>query len=344
MRSYSIFCFSANFLSSIGTDVPHEKLSKQLTIKEAGYVYIYLSNDNAALGGNQVEVYFDDFKVEHTKSPVIQSQEYYSFGLTFNSYQRESSVDQGYKYNGKEEQDMAYSPYSYVVNNPINNVDYNGDFILPKEFLNRFQRIAQYLAKDIQGILGNKRIVDALKKHGGFTDRQLKQAFTWGQGPVLHPNEFGGEKLSILGETNALMNGYGEHIPGTAIIGINIDLFEGLEAANGRDRDYWLFLAAVTILHEFVHYGYLENKVMTKTEEEGEDFEKDAYGKIIKMDRKDDHGNVIKKGNFKEVLDQWLLLQNNDGGSSNSNSSNSKRKGKKEGDADKKRAKESGGW
>jgi len=72
-----------------GTDVPHEKLSKQLTIKEAGYVYIYLSNDNAALGGNQVEVYFDDMKVEHIKSPVIQSEEYYPFGLAFNSYQKE---------------------------------------------------------------------------------------------------------------------------------------------------------------------------------------------------------------------------------------------------------------
>jgi len=92
MRSYSIFCFSANFLSSIGTDVPHEKLSKQLTIKEAGYVYIYLSNDNLALGGSQIEVYLDDFKVEHTESPVIQSEEYYPFGLTFSNYRRENSV------------------------------------------------------------------------------------------------------------------------------------------------------------------------------------------------------------------------------------------------------------
>jgi hypothetical protein len=28
------------------------------------------------------EVYFDDFKVEHVKSPVISSQDYYPFGLT----------------------------------------------------------------------------------------------------------------------------------------------------------------------------------------------------------------------------------------------------------------------
>jgi RHS repeat-associated protein len=39
-----------------------------------------------------VEVYFDDFKVEHVKSPVIQSDDYYPFGLRYNSYSRENSL------------------------------------------------------------------------------------------------------------------------------------------------------------------------------------------------------------------------------------------------------------
>ncbi len=39
-----------------------------------------------------VEAYFDDFKVDHIKSPVIQSDDYYPFGLRFNSYARENSV------------------------------------------------------------------------------------------------------------------------------------------------------------------------------------------------------------------------------------------------------------
>ena len=38
------------------------------------------------------EVYFDDFKVEHIKSPVIQSDDYYPFGLRYNSYSRENSL------------------------------------------------------------------------------------------------------------------------------------------------------------------------------------------------------------------------------------------------------------
>jgi RHS repeat-associated protein len=53
-------------------------------------------------GIGAVEVYFDDFKVEHTKSPVIQTDEYYPFGLTFNSYQRESSVLNRIKFQSQE--------------------------------------------------------------------------------------------------------------------------------------------------------------------------------------------------------------------------------------------------
>lgn len=75
-----------------GTDGDHEELAKDLEIKEAGYVYLWLSNDNVALGGSAVEVYFDDFEVEHVKSPVIQLDDYYPFGLTYNSYKRENSL------------------------------------------------------------------------------------------------------------------------------------------------------------------------------------------------------------------------------------------------------------
>src|ERR1051325_4208062 len=52
-----------------------------------------------------MEVYFDDFKVEHIKSPVISSQSYYPFGLTFDSYSRENSVANQYKFQGQEHQD-----------------------------------------------------------------------------------------------------------------------------------------------------------------------------------------------------------------------------------------------
>ncbi|HEY5750649.1 MAG TPA: RHS repeat-associated core domain-containing protein [Chryseolinea sp.] len=131
----------------------HERLSLSYNVKQPGYLYIYLSNDNP----QAVEVYFDDFKVEHVKSPVVQQQDYYPFGLSYNSYQRENSVKQNYLYNGKELQDeldlswldygarmyqpdiahwsvidplsekmRRYSPYAYAFDNPIRFTDPDG--------------------------------------------------------------------------------------------------------------------------------------------------------------------------------------------------------------------------
>ena len=82
-----------------GSDVAHERLfSPDIAITEPGYVYIYLSNEEE----DPVEVFWDDFRVEHVKCPVIQMEDYFPFGLGFNSHSREYSLVQDYKYNGKE--------------------------------------------------------------------------------------------------------------------------------------------------------------------------------------------------------------------------------------------------
>ncbi len=129
-----------------GTDVPHEYLaSPKINITQPGYVYIYLSNEEAT----PIEVYFDDFNVTQVqKASVIQAENYYMFGMAFQEYQKEGSVNNPYKYNGKEEQDemglgwldygarmympeigrwgvvdplaektMAHTPYGYAFNN-----------------------------------------------------------------------------------------------------------------------------------------------------------------------------------------------------------------------------------
>jgi RHS repeat-associated protein len=137
-----------------GQDAAHERLaSPAITVTQAGYVYIYLSNENT--GG--AEVYFDDFNVTQVKSPVVEDQFYYAFGMMAESASREGLVKQDFKYNGKELQDemdlgwldygarmympdigrfgsidpMAeayrrYSPYVYAIDNPVRYVDYFG--------------------------------------------------------------------------------------------------------------------------------------------------------------------------------------------------------------------------
>lgn len=167
--------------------------------------------------------------------------------------------------------------------------------------------------------------------------------FTWGKGPTIKPSDLGPINIEkgILGLTGGIK---GDPAP----LMINMELFEELEKAEGRDRDYWLFLIAVTILHETVHYGYIQNGLTTETLEEGNDFEKNAYGEVVKMK------------NYKRIMDQWLekrlsrsTSSSNSGsryeifwttssghsnGGNTTNSSNSKKK-----DADKQAAKRSGG-
>lgn len=86
-----------------GTDIAHERIfnTSPITITQPGYVYIYLSNESTT----PVEVFFDEFKVTHTKSPVIQQDDYYPFGLTYNSFTRENSLQNEVRFQGQENVD-----------------------------------------------------------------------------------------------------------------------------------------------------------------------------------------------------------------------------------------------
>jgi RHS repeat-associated protein len=137
-----------------GQGVDHERMfSPDIVIDKPGYVYIYLSNEELT----PVEVYFDDMKVEHVKGKVVQMDDFYPFGLTFNSYSRENSFANQYQYNAKElqdeldlgwldygarmympdlgrwttidplaEQSRKWSPYAYGYDNPVLFVDPDG--------------------------------------------------------------------------------------------------------------------------------------------------------------------------------------------------------------------------
>jgi RHS repeat-associated protein len=132
-------------------------ITTSYTVKQPGYAYLYVSNEHPTL----VDVYIDDVTITHTPSPIIQMQDYYPFGLAFNSYTRENNVPNAYQYNGKEQQDeldlgwldygarmyipeigrwgvvdplcemsRKWTPYSYAYDNPIRFIDPDGMYAI----------------------------------------------------------------------------------------------------------------------------------------------------------------------------------------------------------------------
>jgi RHS repeat-associated protein len=141
--------------TGIETNYPFDHLIKEVTVKEEGYAFVFVSNENAT----QVDIHFDDLKVTHTKSNVIQYNEYYPFGLQSNtSWTRENTYGNNYLYNEGSElnptsgwYEMFYrgydpalgrmfqvdpyatvfasiTPYNYAGNSPLNLNDPSGGY------------------------------------------------------------------------------------------------------------------------------------------------------------------------------------------------------------------------
>ncbi len=80
--------------------VQHDYLNLHVKVQQKGYLYIYLSNEQAF----QTNVYFDDFKITQN-SGVNQVNDYYPFGLIYNAFSKSNSINNSYKFNGMERQD-----------------------------------------------------------------------------------------------------------------------------------------------------------------------------------------------------------------------------------------------
>jgi len=133
---------------------PHDFITLTATAPAGGYAFVFLSNEHYYY----VDMYYDDVTVSLTPGPVVQMEDYYPFGLTFNSFTRENSLPQNYLFNDKElQKDLSlnwedhgarmympeigkwgaadpksdkfdmWSPYSFSANNPVLMNDPNGE-------------------------------------------------------------------------------------------------------------------------------------------------------------------------------------------------------------------------
>ncbi|MDN5203083.1 DUF1593 domain-containing protein [Fulvivirgaceae bacterium BMA10] len=161
-----------------------------IQIEKDGYIYVYLNNSSDS--DNPVD--FDDLTITHTQSPVVSSDDYYPFGLTFNSAQKIGGVDQRYKFNGVELNPMTstyetlfrgydpalgrfmqidplaeflpgINPYQFGFNNPIGFNDPDG--LKPDPFTKLIRKIRLGIKRLGQRLAGDKNPQTVIKIKGG---------------------------------------------------------------------------------------------------------------------------------------------------------------------------------
>jgi hypothetical protein len=116
--------------AQVGTTpkAPHDYMSREVVIQDAGYAYVYVSNESPTY----VEVYFDDVAVTYTPTNIIQYNEYYAFGLqTQNSWTRDGNSN-NFLYNAATELNTTSGLYDLKLAQVFGKCGGNvGDLCLP---------------------------------------------------------------------------------------------------------------------------------------------------------------------------------------------------------------------
>jgi RHS repeat-associated protein len=76
-----------------------EFINNPITITKSGYIYIYVSNQS------NLNVYFDNLSVTHTPGPILETTDYYPFGLTMQGISSKSlngAAENKIKFQGQE--------------------------------------------------------------------------------------------------------------------------------------------------------------------------------------------------------------------------------------------------
>ncbi|MBT1707601.1 RHS repeat-associated core domain-containing protein [Fulvivirgaceae bacterium PWU5] len=149
---------------------PHDEVSITATAPESGFAYVFVSNEHPTF----VDIYYDDVTFTHTPSAIVAMDDYYAFGMNFNSIARQNGAEQRYLYNGKEKQNELgldwldygarmympeigrwgavdnsaergtnYSPYNYAFDSPIRYVDPDGNWPWESKHIRQARRFAR---------------------------------------------------------------------------------------------------------------------------------------------------------------------------------------------------------
>lgn len=133
-----------------------------------------------------------------------------------------------------------------------------------------FPKLKQYVQKSLPSVADVPIIRSAFLEIGQLNHSKLKQALAWGNEPTL--------------KVTKLTGAVGEFTPDTGSNEIRLDTDMVREFENGggwrNARAGRVLLVGVTILHELIHWGDDQDGV-DRPGEEGEEFERRVYGKVI---------------------------------------------------------------
>lgn len=149
----------------------------------------------------------------------------------------------------------------------------------------RFTKTVKQLKSFVQN---NPNILDMLAYYSGFSTMEVLQELEYGNGGTLLTEITKAE----FGAT-----------PPDGTMKVNLKWANGLEIVKNNERlQATSFLVAITILHEFVHYGRIKNNLSEGMYEYGDGFEQQIFNKNS-IDAKNAYKLLEKYGkgwNFKD--------------------------------------------